>query len=63
MVRKKCIGALTQKVYIEDEEAAIHRYLNKKYSQSLDNSNPNIKMFLPEPLMIKRARKENEADS
>lgn len=54
MVQKRCIGALSQEVYIEDEEAAVHRYLNIKYSEANED-----KKVLPEPLIIKGVTKHD----
>lgn len=62
MVRKRCIGMLSQNIYIEDEEAAIHRYLNKKY-QSSSKDDSSIKKVYPEPLTIQRVRKSDEEKS
>lgn len=62
MVRKRCIGMYSQNVYMEDEEAAIHRYLNKRFhSSSKDDS--TIKKVYPEPLIIQRVRKNDEEKS
>lgn len=62
MVRKRCIGMVSQNVYIEDEEAAIHRYLNKRF-QSSSKDDSTIKKVYPEPLVIKRVRKDDEEKS
>lgn len=50
MVRKVCKGKNTGQTYIEDEEAAVHQYLNKKFYSSGNKMNG----VLPEPMEIKK---------
>jgi len=58
MVRKVCKGLKTQKIYIEDEEAAVHRYLNKLYSSySTGSKEKLVDPVLPEPMEIRRVKK------
>lgn len=58
MVRKVCKGLKTQKIYIEDEEATVHRYLNKVYSSYSTGSKERlVDPVLPEPMEIRRVKK------
>lgn len=52
MVKKVCTGLNTGNKYIEDEEAAIHQYLNKKFYNSGNKDN----RVLPEPMEIKKVK-------
>lgn len=58
MVRKICKGIKTGTVYIEDEEASIHRYLNKEYA----SSGSKLKRILPEPMEIKKVELNEKDD-
>jgi len=60
MVRKICRGIDTGKTYIEDEEAAVHRYLNKVFpSYSSGTKEKLVDPALPEPVEIRRVRNNN----
>jgi len=60
MVKKICRGMDTGKTYIEDEEAAVHRYLNKVYpSYSTGIKEKLVDPVLHEPVEIRRVRKNN----
>jgi len=57
MVRKICRGMDTGKTYIEDEEPAVHRYLNKVYSSySTGTKEKLLDPALPEPMEIRRVK-------